>query len=340
MDAICDDLAAEHEALDALVQRPPRRGVGRADAGARLGGARPDQPPLVLRRHRRAGRHRPRGLRARHGRACSTRWRPVSDRVRGARAARWPPAELLAGWRAGRAAPARGARARLDPNARIPWYGPAMGARSFATARLMETWAHGQDVVDALGRRAAADGAAAPRRPHRRAGPAVRLRHSTGSTLPDADVRVAARGPRRRRPWTWGPEDCRRPGRAGRARLLPRRHPAPPPSPTPRCASTGPAADRVDGHRPGLRRTAGRGPRAGSVRPPLTGATRVGAYRFAISLKSSAAAVPIRRPVLGEPLPDPPPEGLELVVVGRLHRRLELAGVRLERGELGRRRTS
>ncbi len=39
----------------------------------------------------------------------------------------------------------------IDPNARIPWYGPAMGARSFITARLMETWAHGQDVVDALG---------------------------------------------------------------------------------------------------------------------------------------------------------------------------------------------
>ena len=33
----------------------------------------------------------------------------------------------------------------------MPWYGPAMGARSFITARLMETWAHGQDVVDALG---------------------------------------------------------------------------------------------------------------------------------------------------------------------------------------------
>jgi uncharacterized protein (TIGR03084 family) len=41
--------------------------------------------------------------------------------------------------------------AGLDPKARIPWYGPDMGAVSFATARLMETWAHGQDVADALG---------------------------------------------------------------------------------------------------------------------------------------------------------------------------------------------
>ena len=39
----------------------------------------------------------------------------------------------------------------LEPRARLPWFGPDMSARSFATARLMETWAHGQDVHDALG---------------------------------------------------------------------------------------------------------------------------------------------------------------------------------------------
>ena len=44
------------------------------------------------------------------------------------------------------------ALAPLDPKARLPWYGPDMSARSFATARLMETWAHGQDIWDALGR--------------------------------------------------------------------------------------------------------------------------------------------------------------------------------------------
>ncbi len=38
-----------------------------------------------------------------------------------------------------------------DPDERIPWYGPPMRARSFIIARIMETWAHGQDVVDALG---------------------------------------------------------------------------------------------------------------------------------------------------------------------------------------------
>ena len=33
---------------------------------------------------------------------------------------------------------------------RLPWYGPDMSAYSFATARLMETWAHAQDVFDTL----------------------------------------------------------------------------------------------------------------------------------------------------------------------------------------------
>lgn len=39
------------------------------------------------------------------------------------------------------------------PRERIPWYGPDMGVRMFATARQMETWAHGQDIYDLLGRR-------------------------------------------------------------------------------------------------------------------------------------------------------------------------------------------
>ncbi len=44
------------------------------------------------------------------------------------------------------------ALAGADPADRIPWYGPPMGVLSFVSARLMETWAHGQDVADALGR--------------------------------------------------------------------------------------------------------------------------------------------------------------------------------------------
>ena len=39
--------------------------------------------------------------------------------------------------------------ASVDPSRRLPWYGPDMSPASSVTARLMETWAHGQDVCDA-----------------------------------------------------------------------------------------------------------------------------------------------------------------------------------------------
>lgn len=39
----------------------------------------------------------------------------------------------------------------VDEHMRLPWYGPTMSAISFTTARLMETWSHGHDVVDAIG---------------------------------------------------------------------------------------------------------------------------------------------------------------------------------------------
>ena len=44
--------------------------------------------------------------------------------------------------------------ATADPKARLKWAGPDMSARSSITARLMETWAHGQEVYDHLGGRA------------------------------------------------------------------------------------------------------------------------------------------------------------------------------------------
>jgi len=41
--------------------------------------------------------------------------------------------------------------ANADPKARLKWAGPDMSARSSITARLMETWAHGQEAYDHLG---------------------------------------------------------------------------------------------------------------------------------------------------------------------------------------------
>jgi uncharacterized protein (TIGR03084 family) len=63
-----------------------------------------------------------------------------------------PPAELLAWFRRSRSE-LLATLAPLDPATRLPWYGPPMSVASSATARLMETWAHGQDIADALGRR-------------------------------------------------------------------------------------------------------------------------------------------------------------------------------------------
>lgn len=38
-----------------------------------------------------------------------------------------------------------------NPKRRLPWFGPDMGVRMFTTARLMETWAHGQEIYDLVG---------------------------------------------------------------------------------------------------------------------------------------------------------------------------------------------
>ena len=57
--------------------------------------------------------------------------------------------DLLSGWRAGLAA-LLDALTALPAGTKVPWYGPPMSPASFATARLMEYWAHGQDVADGL----------------------------------------------------------------------------------------------------------------------------------------------------------------------------------------------
>jgi len=94
----------------------------------------------------------------------------------------------------------------LDPRARLPWFGPPMSAASSLTARIMETWAHTQDIADALG---------VTREP------TTRLRHvahmgvgarafsyaARGKTPPDTPVRVELTGPDGQ-PWAWGPEDA------------------------------------------------------------------------------------------------------------------------------------
>ncbi|MFC5661755.1 TIGR03084 family metal-binding protein [Kitasatospora misakiensis] len=128
---------------------------------------------------------------------------PVEDGA--AHGATEEPAALLARWRAGRERLAT-ALATVPADAKLPWLGPPMKAASMATARLMETWAHGQDVADALG---------AVREP------TARLRHVAhlgvrtlgfaftvhGLPAPQAPVRIELTAPDGGL-WTWGPEEA------------------------------------------------------------------------------------------------------------------------------------
>ena len=67
-----------------------------------------------------------------------------------AEAAAVPSADLLADWRQTRAELHTALRGVPDGR-KLLWFGPPMSATSMATARLMETWAHGVDVADTLG---------------------------------------------------------------------------------------------------------------------------------------------------------------------------------------------
>ena len=196
MKQICDDLEAEHAALDALVAGleaarwdtpTPAEGwavrdqiahLAYSDVSARL--AATDVPTW----EREFKIDRPERERRQHEAA----WKRT-------------PGELLAWWRENRRAMLDVFRA-LDRRTRIPWFGPPMSALTFATARLEETWGHGQDVADALG----------VRRPD-----TDRLRHvahlgvltrgysfvNQGRPAPTEDVRVELMGPGGDT-WTWG----------------------------------------------------------------------------------------------------------------------------------------
>ena len=67
----------------------------------------------------------------------------IAERYRGV------PADQLLAWFEGARAEMVVAFRAADPSHRVPWYGPDMSMASAVTARIMETWAHGQDVADA-----------------------------------------------------------------------------------------------------------------------------------------------------------------------------------------------
>ncbi len=73
----------------------------------------------------------------------------ITERI-SVRARTMVPREVLEWFRTARSG-MRSTFLALEPSTRVPWYGPPMSIASSLTARIMETWAHGQDIADGLG---------------------------------------------------------------------------------------------------------------------------------------------------------------------------------------------
>jgi uncharacterized protein (TIGR03084 family) len=203
MESICADLRAEHEALDAVVAGLDEEGWDTATPAE--GWAVRDQIAHLafFDDKARLAATDPHAFASDLEAVMTDGTAYMNRAVERGRAL--GSAELLTWWRSGREALLADA-AELDPSTRVAWYGPPMGALSFITARLMETWAHGQDVIDGLGvTRSSTD----------------RLRHichigvrtlpfsfgAHGQEVPTAAVRVELVSPSGD-VWEWGPHDA------------------------------------------------------------------------------------------------------------------------------------
>ncbi|WP_204080491.1 TIGR03084 family metal-binding protein [Mycobacterium riyadhense] len=116
-----------------------------------------------------------------------------------------PTGDLLNDWRITRGR-LHEALLTVADGRKLPWFGPPMSAASMATARLMETWAHGLDVADCLGvTRPATD------RLRSIAHLGVRARDYAfvvnNLTPPTEPFLVELRGPGGDT-WSWGPSDA------------------------------------------------------------------------------------------------------------------------------------
>lgn len=115
------------------------------------------------------------------------------------------PDDLLADWRRARTN-LHAALRSVPADRKLAWFGPPMSAPSMATARLMETWAHGLDVADALGVQVAPSA-----RLKSIAHLGVRTRDFAftvhGLTPPAEGFRVELTAPDGGL-WSWGPEDA------------------------------------------------------------------------------------------------------------------------------------
>jgi len=117
-----------------------------------------------------------------------------------------PAVDLLGRWREARSR-LREALRGYPEGQRMPWFGPPMSSASMATARFMETWAHGLDVAEALGIEPV---------------PTDRIRHVAhlgvrtrnfsfgvhGLEPPTEEFRIELLSPSGGL-WVWGPDDAR-----------------------------------------------------------------------------------------------------------------------------------
>ena len=198
--ALLADLRAEEDALDRVVadldptawaSATPAAGWDIRDSVAHLAGSE-DLARTAL--------HDPAAFLARRDEVLAA---PDGDALLG-QGRGMPAPAVLAWWRAARADLAADL-ARLGPRDRIGWFAGPMSATSVATARLMETWAHGQDVRDALDRPPEVSA-----RLRHIADLGVRTRPFSyrvrGLEPPPGEVRVELAGPDGAQ-WTWGPSE-------------------------------------------------------------------------------------------------------------------------------------
>jgi uncharacterized protein (TIGR03084 family) len=116
-----------------------------------------------------------------------------------------PPSEQLPRWQAGRAQLAEALRG-VPEGTKIPWFGPPMSPTSMVTARFMETWGHGHDVAEGLGKTYPQND-----RCKHVCHIGVRARANAhamrGEQDPGDDIRVELTAPSGAL-WTWGGEDA------------------------------------------------------------------------------------------------------------------------------------
>ncbi|EOD57682.1 maleylpyruvate isomerase family mycothiol-dependent enzyme [Amycolatopsis vancoresmycina] len=121
-----------------------------------------------------------------------------ADAVAAAGAAE-PRAALLERWRTGRAEVA----AALRNVQQFPWFGSAVTPTLMVPLRLMETWAHGQDVFDTLGVAHPATGRLRPIAALGVQGRTLSF-HAAQLPIPAEPFRLELTGPGGET-WTWGP---------------------------------------------------------------------------------------------------------------------------------------